>query len=116
MSAAEVEAGEKAAFLAWRRGLAQVEEQDRILLTPFEKNLEVWRQLWRVLERSHIVVQVRHTPLRPIPGEPQAYGKLGFELGLGEGTLDQSLCRCREVGLYLLCNLEAIRGSERGRH
>lgn len=27
------------------------------VLTPFEKNLEVWRQLWRVLERSDIVVQ-----------------------------------------------------------
>lgn len=32
------------------------------MLTPFEKNLEVWRQLWRVLERSHIVVQVRFVP------------------------------------------------------
>lgn len=29
------------------------------MLTPFERNLEVWRQLWRVLERSDIVVQVR---------------------------------------------------------
>jgi ribosome biogenesis GTPase A len=28
------------------------------VLTPFEKNLEVWRQLWRVLERSDVVVQV----------------------------------------------------------
>ena len=28
------------------------------MLTPFEKNLEVWRQLWRVMERSDIVVQV----------------------------------------------------------
>lgn len=27
-------------------------------LTPFEKNLEVWKQLWRVLERSHIIVQI----------------------------------------------------------
>ena len=27
-------------------------------MTPFEKNLEVWRQLWRVLERSHVVAQV----------------------------------------------------------
>jgi ribosome biogenesis GTPase A len=27
-------------------------------MTPFEKNLEVWRQLWRVLERSDAVVQV----------------------------------------------------------
>lgn len=29
------------------------------MLTPFEKNLEVWRQLWRVLERSDVIVQVR---------------------------------------------------------
>jgi len=27
-------------------------------MTPFERNLEVWRQLWRVLERSHLVVQI----------------------------------------------------------
>jgi large subunit GTPase 1 len=27
-------------------------------VTPFEKNLEVWRQLWRVIERSDIVVQI----------------------------------------------------------
>ncbi len=49
---------ERTAFLAWRRNLAQLEEQERLVLTPFEKNLEVWRQLWRVLERSDIVVQV----------------------------------------------------------
>jgi hypothetical protein len=58
MSAAAVEAQERAAFVEWRRGLAALEEQELALLTPFEKNLEVWRQLWRVLERSHIVVQV----------------------------------------------------------
>lgn len=28
------------------------------MLTPFEKNLEVWRQLWRVLERSQLVLQI----------------------------------------------------------
>lgn len=28
------------------------------MLTPFERNIEVWRQLWRVLERSHLVVQI----------------------------------------------------------
>lgn len=27
-------------------------------MTPFERNLEVWRQLWRVVERSHLVVQI----------------------------------------------------------
>lgn len=29
-----------------------------MLLTPFEKNIEVWKQLWRVLERSDLVVQI----------------------------------------------------------
>lgn len=29
-----------------------------MLLTPFERNLEVWRQLWRTCERSDLVVQI----------------------------------------------------------
>ncbi len=37
----------------------RLEDDEGLVLTPFEKNLEVWRQLWRVLERSDIVVQVR---------------------------------------------------------
>ncbi len=36
----------------------RLEDDEGLVLTPFEKNLEVWRQLWRVLERSDIVVQV----------------------------------------------------------
>lgn len=27
-------------------------------MTPFEKNLEVWKQLWRVTEKADIVVQI----------------------------------------------------------
>ena len=27
-------------------------------VTPFEKNIEVWRQLWRVLERCDMAVQI----------------------------------------------------------
>lgn len=44
----------------------RLQEEDKLLLTPFEKNLEVWRQLWRVLERSHMVVQIvdARNPLR----------------------------------------------------
>lgn len=38
--------------------LPRLQDQDKFLLTPFEKNIEVWRQLWRVLERSHLVVQI----------------------------------------------------------
>ena len=38
--------------------MPRLEEDEKLVLTPFEKNIEVWRQLWRVLERSDIVVQV----------------------------------------------------------
>lgn len=43
-----------------------LQEQDGFLLTPFERNIEVWRQLWRVVERSHLVVQIvdARNPLR----------------------------------------------------
>ena len=58
MSAEQLDAKQRAAFLAWRRDLAQMEEVEGLVLTPFEKNLEVWAQLWRVLERSDAVVQV----------------------------------------------------------
>lgn len=49
---------EKLSFLTWRKKLAKLQENDKIVLTPFEKNIEVWRQLWRVVERSDIVVQI----------------------------------------------------------
>lgn len=58
MSTEELDQVERASFLEWRRALAHVEQDKRVQLTPFEKNLQVWRQLWRVLERSHLVVQV----------------------------------------------------------
>ncbi|PVD36894.1 hypothetical protein C0Q70_03885 [Pomacea canaliculata] len=49
---------EKNTFLQWRRQLASLEEKEHIVLTPFEKNLEFWRQLWRVIERSDVIVQI----------------------------------------------------------
>lgn len=45
-TAAELEEVELDSFLQWRRSLAKLED-DGIVLTPYEKNLEVWRQLWR---------------------------------------------------------------------
>lgn len=33
-------------------------ERSNLLLTPFERNIQLWRQLWRVLERSHLIVQI----------------------------------------------------------
>lgn len=49
---------EKDSFLQWRRELAQLEEEQKLILTPFERNLEFWRQLWRVIERSDVIVQI----------------------------------------------------------
>ena len=60
MSSLELDRLEKEAFLAWRRSLAQHQESPelRLAITPFERNIEVWRQLWRVIERSDLVVQI----------------------------------------------------------
>uniref|UniRef100_A0A6Q2YJG4 Large subunit GTPase 1 homolog n=1 Tax=Esox lucius TaxID=8010 RepID=A0A6Q2YJG4_ESOLU len=49
---------ERDSFLEWRRELALLEEEQKMILTPFERNLDFWRQLWRVIERSDIVVQI----------------------------------------------------------
>ncbi|KAG0042210.1 hypothetical protein BGZ83_000772 [Gryganskiella cystojenkinii] len=54
----ELQRMERTSFLDWRRDLATLAERESLLLTPFERNLEVWRQLWRVIERSHLVVQI----------------------------------------------------------
>ncbi|ROT39200.1 putative ribosome biogenesis GTPase Lsg1 [Sodiomyces alkalinus F11] len=49
---------ERESFINWRRGLAELQENNDLLMTPFERNIEVWRQLWRVIERSDLVVQI----------------------------------------------------------
>jgi large subunit GTPase 1 len=54
----ELDRMERDAMLTWRRGLAELTENNDLLTTPFERNLEVWRQLWRVIERSDLVVQI----------------------------------------------------------
>uniref|UniRef100_A0A8C9VV47 Large subunit GTPase 1 homolog n=1 Tax=Scleropages formosus TaxID=113540 RepID=A0A8C9VV47_SCLFO len=49
---------ERDTFLTWRRELARLEEEQKLILTPYERNLDFWRQLWRVIERSDVVVQI----------------------------------------------------------
>lgn len=45
--------------MEWRRDLAAVEEGNiKLAITPFEKNIEVWRQLWRVIEKSDLLLQI----------------------------------------------------------
>ena len=60
MTAEEVDRNEKHAFLKWRREIATLESNDNYSqkVTPFEKNIEVWRQLWRVCERSDLIIQI----------------------------------------------------------
>lgn len=59
MTAEQVERNERDAFLEWRREIATMESAHPDLkVTPFEKNLQVWRQLWRVLERSDFAIQI----------------------------------------------------------
>lgn len=57
-TAEQLDAMERQSLLDWRRGLAELQENNDLLMTPFERNLEVWRQLWRVIERSDLVVQI----------------------------------------------------------
>ena len=45
-------------FLFLSRWGSLQENNEGLIFTPFERNLEVWRQLWRVIERSEIVVQI----------------------------------------------------------
>ncbi|WVW80115.1 hypothetical protein I302_102090 [Kwoniella bestiolae CBS 10118] len=58
MTRLELEKQERDSFVDWRRDLAQLAESSSLLMTPFERNIQLWRQLWRVLERSHLVVQI----------------------------------------------------------
>ncbi|KAF8137485.1 hypothetical protein EV363DRAFT_1318116 [Boletus edulis] len=89
---AQLDRQEKDAFLEWRRGLAQLQEEEKFLLTPFERNIEVWRQLWRVLERSHLVVQIvdARNPLRFRCEDLESYVQdvegVEGEAGTGKGS------------------------------
>ncbi|XP_018355667.1 PREDICTED: large subunit GTPase 1 homolog [Trachymyrmex septentrionalis] len=58
LSTQELHTLEKEAFLEWRRNLAKLQEVEGLILTPYERNLEFWRQLWRVVERSDVIVQI----------------------------------------------------------
>ena len=50
---------EKESFLAWRKALAE-EEMKNInrSITPYEKNIEVWKQLWMTVDKSQLLFQI----------------------------------------------------------
>eukprot|EP01006_Ploeotia_vitrea_P011684 TRINITY_DN31069_c0_g1_i1.p1 TRINITY_DN31069_c0_g1~~TRINITY_DN31069_c0_g1_i1.p1 ORF type:complete len:645 (-),score=108.23 TRINITY_DN31069_c0_g1_i1:67-2001(-) len=55
MSHQQVQENEQNEFILWRKTMAAREQSENVVLTPFEKNLNVWRQLWRVVEKSELV-------------------------------------------------------------
>ena len=88
MSGEELGALERDAFLAWRRSLAALEEEGEVALTPFEKNLEVWKQLWRVIERCAVVATIvdARNPLLYRSLDLEAYvHEMGLREPAGEG-------------------------------
>ncbi len=58
MSVEELDKNERIAMQDWRRALSALEESAGRPVTPYEKNIEVWRQLWRVLEKSDLLVHI----------------------------------------------------------
>jgi large subunit GTPase 1 len=58
MTALDIKSAEDKAFLDWRRNLAHLEEDEGVVLSPFERNVDFWRQLWRTVERSDLIVQI----------------------------------------------------------
>ncbi|XP_030366677.1 guanine nucleotide-binding protein-like 1 isoform X4 [Strigops habroptila] len=74
MSPEELRAREEAAFGAFLRALQENQhpegEDDGGDVAPFERNLETWRQLWRVLEMSDVILLItdaRHPALNVPP-------------------------------------------------
>lgn len=54
----ELHEAETKELIEWRRALSIIEEDGNITLSPFEKNPEVWKELWHVLERSQVAVYI----------------------------------------------------------
>ena len=47
------------AFLDWKKQLLVLQENfPNLILTPYEKNFEVWKQLWYVVEKSDLLIQI----------------------------------------------------------
>ncbi|CAG9560978.1 unnamed protein product [Danaus chrysippus] len=56
ISAEEQITRERDAFLEWRRHLNELQTKLGAAVTPYERNLELWKQLWRTLEKSDVVL------------------------------------------------------------
>ncbi|PWY97257.1 putative LSG1-large-subunit GTPase [Testicularia cyperi] len=116
---AQLERAEKDGFLDWRRGLAELQEGVGLVLTPFERNLEVWRQLWRVIERSHLVVQIvdARNPLRFRCEDLEKYvASLGIGSNNGIEYLDETSGQAGPRRNLLLINKADLLDDQQRRH
>lgn len=87
---------ENVAFLEWRRDIASIEENNmRLAITPFEKNIEVWKQLWRVIEKSHVLLQIVDAR------NPLFFYSADLEQYIGEVGGDKEFILCINKADYL---------------
>ena len=49
---------EAESFTAWKRSIRLLEKSASPVLCPYEKNIELWRQLWRVVERCDVILNI----------------------------------------------------------
>lgn len=73
-----VDKREQAAFAAWLEKVARPEDP---LAAYFERNLETWRQLWRVIERSDVLVLVADIRFPALHFVPELYFYVTEEIG-----------------------------------
>lgn len=81
------------------RVLHSLQDNQSLLLTPFERNLEVWRQLWRTCERSDLVVQIVDAR-NPLSFRSEDLEKYVLELNTDEieGTAEKAAAEAEEHG------------------
>ncbi|KAK1310344.1 hypothetical protein QJS10_CPA08g00024 [Acorus calamus] len=72
-----------------------LEENEKLILTPFEKNLDIWRQLWRVLERSDLLVMVVDARDPLFYRCPDLETEMGRVLAFPWDTLSVLVCESR---------------------
>lgn len=59
MKPKEFESLENNSFLEWRRSLSEVEtKNEQFAISPYEKNVNVWRQLWLTMEKCQLLIQI----------------------------------------------------------
>lgn len=116
MSAEQVDQNEREAFLEWRRGLAEQESDEQAAMSPFERNIDVWRQLWRTVERADVIVQIvdARDPLAYRSSDLEQYVHEQSDLYLQLAEEEEQPQRARtKVNLLLLNKADLLTETQR---